>query len=73
MLRGKLVIPRRSMLLTIVLASAVGVVTRTYFFWQAGLGDLSMVVTQNPIGAATELKPQIAARAVTCAAAVVAT
>ena len=63
MLRENLATPRRSMLLTILLAFATaGVATRTYLFWQDGLGELPTVTTQNAPRAATESEPQVAPR-----------
>ena len=63
MLKGKLPVPRRSMLLTILLVFATaGVATRTYLLWQEGLGDMPTVVKRDAPTAAPESKPQIAPR-----------
>jgi hypothetical protein len=57
-MRQTVVLPRRSLLLTIFLVSAiVAVSTRIYLFWQEGFGELPTVVKRDPPIAAAEAKP----------------
>jgi hypothetical protein len=56
--RDEVMIPRRSLLLTIFLIVATAsVATKIYLFWQAGLGDLPRVVRRDPPASITEVKP----------------
>ena len=56
-------IPRRSLLLTILLLAAIGMVgTRIYFFWHEGIGNLPRVVMQHAPVAVSEAKQQAAPR-----------
>ena len=56
-------IPRRSLLLTILLLAAIGMVgTRIYFFWHEGIGNLPRVVMHHAPVAVSEAKQQAAPR-----------
>jgi hypothetical protein len=56
-------IPRRSLLLTILLLLAiVAVSTRTYLLWQERLRDVEMVVKRDPPAVAAEPKQQVTPR-----------